>query len=979
MEKTLFGFIWKYSRREQIVLLIATVSLFPLLYLSLELPKRIINDAIGAKTDPVSMFGFEIPQVTFLMILCGLFLFTVTVHGLLKMRVNTMQGIMAERLLRRLRFTLIARIMRFPSDFLERTSEGELVSMVTAETEPMGGLMGEAIAQPVLQGGQMFTILLFLFTQSFAFGLAAVAFIPLQAWLIPRLQKRVNRLNKKRVIQVRALAGEIGTSAAGAATLRTNGGWGFLQSLVSDRLANLVAIRFEIYQEKFFMKFVNNFISQLTPFFFYAVGGYLVIRGDITIGALVAALAAFKDLSGPWKELLTYYNTAAEMGQRWELVSERFSPEGLIEGSLFEGDPDDGPRLAGDVELKGVDLRNSAGDLILSGANVVFPKGKTTLVVTPADEDRRALAGLLQRELKPLYGSVVIGAQDLAGLHQKTISQHVGFANSRPTVFDGTFLDNLMMPLHRLPPQDAPLTLADIALDTDANAARLRGWWSDLITGLDIAEMLFDRGLNLRLPDRTDMPLAQELPKLRGKVAAAIDAAGTEGSVHFFREDQYNPALPVAENILFAIARETMSAESIKAEENFLQLLSDLRIDGDLFALSLVVVDMLLNIFDEDGDSHPLFRKLDLAVSTYRHVTDLLNRKVPTDKLTAKDRSHLLAVLFAISSNKLGIEFEPSVIAEILRIRAAHADALRGSLGAKVTVLDAGMPIPGLTVYENAIFGMIAARTPAEEVMVKAAVASVLKGSDCMKLVLELILDIRVVRTSATLPAQLSEALSVCRATVKQPDLLILDEPLASFDAEVKEALPMRLRALLPETTMILLQATNAGEAGCDLRVHMHHGQIVTEEGIAVAEDSNAVKAELSKKLRSLESAHLFADLERKQQRLLAFGSRWYNAKAGEYVFRKDDPPDSGAFLIVSGTAELLRTHPGAEDELVATVGPGALVGELGLIRQEPRALDMRAAEDLLCLNIGEEEFMAVVREDAATAFRVLQVVAGYV
>jgi hypothetical protein len=39
----------------------------------------------------------------------------------------------------------------------------------------------------------------------------------------------------------------------------------------------------------------------------------------------------------------------------------------------------------------------------------------------------------------------------------------------------------------------------------------------------------------------------------------------------------------------------------------------------------------------------------------------------------------------------------------------------------------------------------------------------------------------------------------------------------------------------------------------------------------------------------------------------------------------------------------------------------------------------MRAKTDLTCLRIGEEEFMAVVENDAATAFRLLQVVAGYV
>ena len=232
-------------------------------------------------------------------------------HGLMKMRINTMKGVLSERMLRRFRYQLINRALRFPQPYFERVSQGEMVSMITAESEPMGGLMGDAISQPVLQAGQMITILSFLFLQSVWFGLAAVALIPLQAWLIPKLQRQINLLNKKRIQEVRILAAQIGENAAGASTLRANGGWRYRRAMISEQLGRLFGIRFEIYQKKFFMKFINNFISQLTPFMFYLIGGLLVLQGSVSLGALVAALVAYKDLSSPWKELLTYYNPDA--------------------------------------------------------------------------------------------------------------------------------------------------------------------------------------------------------------------------------------------------------------------------------------------------------------------------------------------------------------------------------------------------------------------------------------------------------------------------------------------------------------------------------------------------------------------------------------------------------------------------------------------------------------------------------------------
>jgi len=114
MEKSIFRFIWKHSRRDQIILLLVTLLTFPILYVSLELPKRIINDAISGSGEPVTLLGATFSQVQFLLILCAGFLIAVLANGLLKMRLNTMKGVLAERLLRRFRYQLLTRVLRFP-------------------------------------------------------------------------------------------------------------------------------------------------------------------------------------------------------------------------------------------------------------------------------------------------------------------------------------------------------------------------------------------------------------------------------------------------------------------------------------------------------------------------------------------------------------------------------------------------------------------------------------------------------------------------------------------------------------------------------------------------------------------------------------------------------------------------------------------------------------------------------------------------
>ncbi|WP_276151152.1 MULTISPECIES: ABC transporter transmembrane domain-containing protein [unclassified Sulfitobacter] len=962
------------------------------------MPKRIINDAIGASSDNINFFGITVDQITFLMLLCGAFLLSVLGHGIMKMRINTMKGVLAERLLRRLRYTLIARILRFPTPYFERTSQGELVSMVTSESEPMGGLMGDAVAQPVLQAGQMLTILVFLFMQSIAFGLAACALIPLQAWLIPKLQKQINLLNKKRVIQIRSLASEIGEGAAGASTLRTNGGWRYRLALISERLGRLYAIRFEIFQKKFFMKFLNNFIGQLTPFFFYSIGGYLTITGEVTVGALVAALAAYKDLSSPWKELLAYYNQSQDMALRWEVITERFAPHGMVKSELFSSDPGDIPSLAGDVTFDAISVQDADGNPVLEDISARFAKGSTAAITASSDEDRRAFAEVLMREIIPTSGKVSLAGLPLSELHQVTIAKRVGHATSRPVMFLGSFGDNVVLPLRLRPAGEmarSPLAIesARAGNSTDASdadwfdleemqidgQAGLRAWWLSLIKGMGIDRTLFLRGLDQRFIADAHPELAAALVNLRPEVAARLHSSELAKHVHVFDKEQFNPALPVAENLIFATPKQAITPALLQEQTGFIELLAKLGLEPDLLQLAADTVDVLRQAFGVDGTDHPLFRKLGLDPTTFEAAVDLRAKQRDGATLALADKASLLAVTFAISAEKLGAAFPDKIINRVLEIRKNHSADLQHSLSDLMSPITPDAPVAGMTVLENTLFGKVAETAGPEGDALRAVAVDALYAARLEGLVLDLIFDLPLTLGGTNLSAMLTETLAISRATIKRPQILILDDVLSSFDAATRAGLHDRLRGLLPETTIICLQPSFDDISGFDAQFVLQQGRISTLASATPVEEDDTVGADLARKLRALEQTDLFAGLERKQLRLLAFSARWYHAKPGEYVFHKDDDPSSGAYLITEGQADLLLPVDGKDDLLIATSGAGKLVGELGLIRNEPRALDMRAASELTCLRIGAEEFLDVVGSDARTAYKLLQVVAGYV
>ncbi|WP_170423449.1 ABC transporter transmembrane domain-containing protein [Ruegeria arenilitoris] len=1001
MEPTLFAFIWKHSKKQQLVLLVLTVLSFPFLYASLELPKQIINDAIGAPGDTVTVMGVTFTQVQYLLILCFAFLATVIVSGLMKMRINTMKGVLAERMLRRLRFTLIHRTMRFPKSYFATTSQGELVSMITSEAEPMGGLMGDAIAQPVFQFGQMMTIVTFLFMQSVWFGLASIALIPLQAWLIPKLQRQINLLNKERIQEVRQLSSEIGESAAGISDLRTNGGWRYRLAQFSHRLGTLFEIRFKIYNKKFFMKFLNNLITQMTPFLFFSVGGYLAIKGEVTVGALVAALGAYKDLSGPWKALLTYYNQVQDMSLRWEIVTERFAPDNMIPEELFVGEPETIPHLTGDIELHNVTVRDDDGKTILEDIDLIIPKGARVAIQSSSAAERSALAQLLTREILPVQGDVIIAGHDIQKLHQTVIAARIGYAYSRPYLFDGTLGDNLLMPLRTHPQHEAdakkapskwqieavragnpPDSLSDEWIDPGLAGLEdiedIRDWWFELVEAMGIDEFMFRRTLRSQFDPEQHPILAGEIVKLRDTVAQRLKDKGLDRYVYRFDPDSFNPAVPLGGNLLYAAPSHDISPDILAGDSRFMQMLRHHDLDDDAMSIASAVLETLNKTFGRDGTDHPLFLRLGMTKEMFHRLLDIEDRRKAKgdSEISEGERALLLTVPFLLTAEQIGPDFPEEYKNKILAIRSGQAEQLRASLDGMFIPVTPETYIGRMTAMENALFGRVSFMAGAHMDEIEDVVAEAMNEAGLRRRAAAIIYDLPSGLGGNNLPTVFQERAAFSRAGIKRPDVLILDKALASHDSESRLRTRLKLRELLPDSIMLFMEDHFAHPEAYDLFVEIKEGRI---DGVSRTrpEDETSATDDLSRKLKIISSTELFSGIDGRNQRLLAFSAQWYEAAAGQIIFSRGQSADA-AYLCISGEADLIWTEEGGMARTISVIEPGRLIGDLSVITGEPRQLDLVAVQNCSFLRIGAEELRAVIESDAGVALQLLQTVAGY-
>src|SRR3954464_10137462 len=163
MERNLFKYIWRPSWRDQVYILVIVAMLQVFYFISLDLPKRIVNDgirgdafkngAVRLDTLPflrvafgpypsigmpeVTLFGgLPLDQMQYLFALCFSYLFFVVLNGWMKQWVNTEKARLGQRMLRRLRFELYDRILKFPLGHFRKVKQAEIATMIKDEVEP---------------------------------------------------------------------------------------------------------------------------------------------------------------------------------------------------------------------------------------------------------------------------------------------------------------------------------------------------------------------------------------------------------------------------------------------------------------------------------------------------------------------------------------------------------------------------------------------------------------------------------------------------------------------------------------------------------------------------------------------------------------------------------------------------------------------------------------------------------------------------
>ncbi len=356
--------------------------------------------------------------------------------------------VMQERLLLDVQMALLDHVLQLPHAFFQERQVGYLMARIRSDPAVAKDFLYGALnlASDALFLAVGAGLLLYL---DWRMALLALAILPALALASKRLNTRMGEFCRDIQEGDARVSQELGEGLTAALTARLFG----LRSWIADRVsAALTFLQEANVRTNTFAAAaggVLTFITGVGPMLLVVIGGYGVIRGQLTLGTVIAFMTLLSYLYRPTQSLIT---------TRLNLERAKVAAERVLE--LLDEEPEDD---------RGISLPAPAGRVEVTDLSFAYPNGKTALRdvalrVEPAEwvalvghtgSGKSTLLSLLVRLFPIPEGTIWVDGQDVAQLSLSSLRREVLLLSQDVFLFSGTVLENVRLARARVPDEEA--------------------------------------------------------------------------------------------------------------------------------------------------------------------------------------------------------------------------------------------------------------------------------------------------------------------------------------------------------------------------------------------------------------------------------------------------------------------------------------------------------------------------------------------
>jgi ATP-binding cassette subfamily B protein len=183
-------------------------------------------------------------------------------------------------------------------------------------------------------------------------------------------------------------------------------------------------------------------LSALATAAILVYGGKQAIDGEVTVGVLVAFIAALNNFFDPIQQLsqlyTTYQSGMAALDKIFELLDEEPEVRDAPDARPL-------PRLRGDIVFEDVTFGYAGADgpLALAGIDLHVPPGQTVALVGATGAGKSTFAKLVSRFYDPTAGRIAVDGHDLRDVTIRSLREQLGIVPQEAYLFSGTIRDNV--------------------------------------------------------------------------------------------------------------------------------------------------------------------------------------------------------------------------------------------------------------------------------------------------------------------------------------------------------------------------------------------------------------------------------------------------------------------------------------------------------------------------------------------------------